>query len=184
MPTYISRTSSGGDDDVPRRKFQQFSNREASRLCRELGVPINILDLLEDFNQTHGLDPERITAAAEAGNPIAQEVNEEMIRTKMMAMEGLIVQQSLQNLGKVQAENDQHLVLLERNHALVEDNKQKKAYIESLAIALTHSQIKSGIPYVAIAFLFIITAFLFIANGRNTSSPNPTQVPSSIQSPK
>jgi hypothetical protein len=185
MTIYNTRTTFGGGDEPPRRKFQHFSNREASRLCRELNIPVNILDFIEDFNQEHGLDPERISAAAEAGNPIAQEVNEEIIRTKMLAMEGLIVQQSLQNLGKVQAETDQHLTLLKRNEALIARNKELEAYRESLAVAITHSQLKSSVPYIAIALLLSAFAvFVFFQNGRNTPTPHSTPVPSPVQSPK
>lgn len=172
------------DGQTPRRKFQHFSNREVSQICRSLGIPVNILDLLEAFNQMYGLDPEKIREAAEAGCPIAKEVNDEITRTKMLAMEGLIVQQSLENLGKVQAENDQQQALINQNKAAVGRIRELEAYVKSLVIAVTEQQLRNSLPYLAIAFLLIaFIAFIgFSKNGHNT--PPVRSVPTSIQSPK
>jgi hypothetical protein len=177
------RTAIGGDDESPRKRFSHFTNREASRICRDLGIPINILDLLEELRETYNLDLERISKAREAGCPIAEEVLEDFEYTKSVAMEGLLVQKSLENLGKIQARNEHHLALLERNKALVDRNRELERYTKSLFIAVTKSQFKTWMPSLGVVAL--LTSFFIIAqNGRHTTPINPPQTPNSVQPSK
>lgn len=184
MPNYLV-TTGDDDDDVPsRKKFDGFKKREASRLCRELGVPLDILDRMEEFNQVNGLSSEKFCNAVEAGNPIALEINEQMMRNRGLATEGLLIQQSLSDLGRIQAEQDQYTSILSHNQALVAENKRLKAMQCSYVIALTQEQIFRWIPYFGIAALLIVVGILFRnQNVSNSSSPNSPAVVSPVQSP-
>lgn len=186
----LTRTALGGDDESPRRRFKYFTNREASKICREMGVPVNILDILEEVAEQNGLNSEKFKRALEEGNPLAQEINERSLCNRAIATEGLLIQKSLEDLGRIQAEQDQYTIILEHNQALAKTNKECRELIELLEkrlksyfFTLTPKQIKRSLPFVSIGALLVIL-ILFTQNAHNTSSPNPSPNPSPIQPSK
>jgi hypothetical protein len=166
------------DDYQPSRKFNRFYNRTGNEVLRSLKIPVDILDRLELFKQQNNLDQEQIAAAAESGSEIAAEVNEELTHVKLLAMEGLIVQQGISSLSKTQAEVEQQQKVFDRNRQLVKRNQELEAYVKNLVIPLTWIQLKSALPYLGIATLCLAAVIIFNqANGRNTNPSTPANSP-------
>jgi hypothetical protein len=175
----MTRTSSepDPDDDYQPRKFNRFYNRSGNEALRSLKIPVDILDRLEQFKQQNNLDQEQIAAAAESGSEVATEVNEELIHVKMLAMEGLIVQQGLSSLAKTQAEVEQQQKVFDRNKQLVRRNQELEVYVKQLVIPLTWMQLNSALPYIGIASLCLAAVIIFSSHGRNTNPSTPANPP-------
>jgi len=180
----MTRTTFDPDPDdeyqPAKRRFNRFRNREGVEILRTLKIPVDILDRIEHFKQQNNLDQERIAAAAESGSDIAVEVNQELTNVKLLAMEGLIVQQGISSLSKTQAEIEHSQKSLNRNRQLVKRNQELEAYVKELVITLTWTQLKSILPYIGITALLISAVSITLitqANGRSTNSFSPNQSP-------
>jgi hypothetical protein len=162
------------------RRFNKFRQRDNAQGFRNLGIPVNILDLISEFKEEYNLDQEKIAQAADNGCEQSAEINAQLDDLKLLAMEGLIVQQNLKSLGHAEAEIEQQRRMLARNQQTVAENRELKRYIHDLVFTFTWTQVRRNLPYIGIALLGVIALLIFLnsKNGSHTPAPISPQVQS------
>jgi len=160
----------------PRGAFNGFRENEASKILGELGLSPDILEKIQAFCQVNSIDEGKITKAAQDGNIYAQELADQIARTRGLAFEGVRVMQFIQEMGELEADNENTLMIVRKNEALVKANQKMQDYQNSLVFKLTKAQITKAVPWVFAGIVFVFAGYLVLNQSPKVSSSNGNSV--------